>query len=142
MRRWTGGGNSPRSPGCRSKSGRCMTASRPDPATPSQTAAQIEQIFRQEYGRAVSVLVRVFGDVDFAEDAVQDAIAAALERWPGDGLPPSPAGWLITTARRKGIDRARRDTARQDKHAQAALLAATRSATTESAAPDTAGTGP
>lgn len=72
----------------------------------------------------MSVLVRVFGDIDFAEDAVQDAFAAALERWPAEGLPPSPAGWLITTARRKGIDRARRETARQDKHAQAALVQA------------------
>jgi RNA polymerase sigma-70 factor (ECF subfamily) len=119
-----------------------MTASRPDPPTPSPTAAQIGQIFRQEYGRAVSVLIRVFGDLDFAEDAVQDAIAAALERWPRDGLPPSPAGWLITTARRKGIDRARRDAARQDKHAQAALLSATRSATTEPAATESAALGP
>jgi RNA polymerase sigma-70 factor (ECF subfamily) len=72
----------------------------------------------------VSVLVRVFGDIDFAEDAVQDAFATALDRWPVEGLPPSPAGWLITTARRKGIDRARRDAARQDKHAQAALVQA------------------
>src|SRR5215467_9833907 len=92
------------------------------------TAADVEHVFRQEYGRAVSVLVRVFGDIDFAEDAVQDAFATALERWPIDGLPPSPAGWLITTARRKGIDRARREAARQDKHAQAALLAAAASA--------------
>jgi RNA polymerase sigma-70 factor (ECF subfamily) len=117
-----------------------MTASRPDEAGRSPTAAQIEQIFRQEYGRAVSVLVRVFGDLDFAEDAVQDAIAAALERWPRDGLPPSPAGWLITTARREGIDRARRDAARQDKHAQAALLSATGSAATGSAATGSAAT--
>jgi RNA polymerase sigma-70 factor, ECF subfamily len=85
-------------------------------------AAEIDRIFRQEYGRVVSVLVRVFGDIDFAEDAVQEAFAAAVERWPRDGLPPSPAGWLITTARRKAIDRARRESARQDKHAQAALL--------------------
>jgi len=123
-----------------------MTASRPDPATASPAAAQIEQIFRQEYGRAVSVLVRVFGDLDFAEDAVQDAITAALERWPRDGLPPSPAGWLITTARRKGIDRARRDAARNDKHAQAALLSATgpsaAGAATGSAVTEPAGTEP
>jgi RNA polymerase sigma-70 factor, ECF subfamily len=85
-------------------------------------AAEIERIFRQEYGRVVSVLVRVFGDIDFAEDAAQDAFATALARWPHDGLPPSPAGWLITTARRKGIDRARRDASRHDRHAQAALL--------------------
>jgi RNA polymerase sigma-70 factor (ECF subfamily) len=98
-----------------------MTAP-PDPAARSPSAAEIERIFRQEYGRAVSVLVRAFGDIDFAEDAVQDAFIMALERWPRDGLPPSPAGWLITTARNKGIDRARREAARPARHAQAALL--------------------
>jgi RNA polymerase sigma-70 factor, ECF subfamily len=113
--------------------------SKPDSTASPPTAEQIGQIFRREYGRAVSVLVRVFGDLDFAEDAVQDAVEAALERWPRDGLPPSPAGWLITTARRKGIDRARRDAARTDKHAQAARLsgavpAAMGSAATEPAA--------
>jgi RNA polymerase sigma-70 factor, ECF subfamily len=99
-----------------------MTAAIPDPPRPDVTAADIAQIFRAEYGRVVSVLVRVFGDIEVAEDAVQDAVATALERWPRDGLPPSPAGWLITTARRKGIDRMRREAARPDKHAQAALL--------------------
>jgi len=92
----------------------------PDPTASPPTADQIGQLFRQEYGRTVSVLVRVFGDLDVAEDAVQDAFEVALDRWPRDGLPPSPAGWLITTARRKGIDRARRDAVRADKHAQAA----------------------
>src|SRR5215470_12768971 len=87
------------------------------------TAADVEHVFRQEYGRAVSVLVRVFGDIDLAEDAVQDAFAAALERWPVTGLPPSPAGWLITTARNKGIDHRRRETSRADKYVQALLLA-------------------
>jgi RNA polymerase sigma-70 factor, ECF subfamily len=106
-----------------------MTTARPEPRAGLPRPAEIERIFRQEYGRTVSVLVRVFGDIDFAEDAVQDAVAAALERWPAEGLPPSPAGWLITTARRKGIDRARREAARQDKHAQAALLAAADEAT-------------
>jgi RNA polymerase sigma-70 factor (ECF subfamily) len=101
-----------------------MTAARPEPSARSLPPAEVERIFRQEYGRTVSVLVRVFGDIDFAEDAVQDAFAAALERWPTEGLPPSPAGWLITTARRKGIDRARREAVRQDKHAQAVLIAA------------------
>jgi RNA polymerase sigma-70 factor (ECF subfamily) len=101
-----------------------MTAAGPDRAAGSPPAAEIGRIFRQEYGRAVSVLVRVFGDIDFAEDAVQDAFAAALERWPRDGLPPSPAGWLITTARNKGIDRARREATRQDRHVQAAVLLA------------------
>jgi RNA polymerase sigma-70 factor (ECF subfamily) len=90
---------------------------------PALAATEIERIFRQEYGRAVAVLVRVFGDIDIAEDAVQDAFAAALVRWPADGLPPSPAGWLITTARNKGLDRLRREARRADKYAQAVLLA-------------------
>ncbi len=84
--------------------------------------AEVERVFRDEYGRAVSVLVRVFGDIDIAEDAVQDAFTAALQRWPSEGLPPSPAGWIITTARNKGIDRLRRESLRDDKHAQAALI--------------------
>jgi RNA polymerase sigma-70 factor (ECF subfamily) len=71
----------------------------------------------------VAALVRVFGDIDVAEEAVQEAFATALERWPADGVPPSPAGWIITTARRKAIDRLRREASRQDRHAQAALLA-------------------
>jgi RNA polymerase sigma-70 factor (ECF subfamily) len=87
------------------------------------TAADVARVFRQEYGRAVAVLVRVFGDIDLAEDAVQDAFAAALERWPVTGLPASPAGWLITTARNKGIDHRRREVARADKYVQALLLA-------------------
>jgi RNA polymerase sigma-70 factor (ECF subfamily) len=85
--------------------------------------ADVERVFRQEYGRAVAVLVRVFGDIDLAEDAVQDAFAIAVERWPVTGLPPSPAGWLITTARNRGIDRKRRDAIQPDKYLQAALLA-------------------
>ena len=79
-------------------------------------------MFRAEYGRAVAVLTRVFGDIDTAEDAVQDAFAEAARRWPRDGLPPSPAGWIITTARNRAIDRRRREAARAGKHAQAALL--------------------
>jgi RNA polymerase sigma-70 factor, ECF subfamily len=82
----------------------------------------VEQVFREEYGRAVAVLVRVFGDIDIAEEAVQDAFAVASERWPADGLPPSPAGWIITTARNRAIDRLRREASRADRHAQAALL--------------------
>jgi RNA polymerase sigma-70 factor (ECF subfamily) len=84
--------------------------------------AGIERVFRAEYGRAVAVLTRVFGDIDVAEDAVQDAFAEAVRRWPAAGLPPSPAGWIITTARNRAIDRLRREAARADKHAQAALL--------------------
>jgi RNA polymerase sigma-70 factor (ECF subfamily) len=84
--------------------------------------ADVERVFRAEYGRAVAVLTRVFGDIDTAEDAVADAFAEAARRWPRAGLPPSPAGWIITTARNRAIDRLRREAARADKHAQAALL--------------------
>jgi RNA polymerase sigma-70 factor, ECF subfamily len=79
-------------------------------------------VFRLEYGRAVAVLVRNFGDIDVSEEAVQDAFTTALERWPSTGLPPSPAGWIITTARNRAIDRLRREASRADRHAQAALL--------------------
>jgi len=85
-------------------------------------ASEITRIFRAEYGRAVAVLVRVLGDIDLAEEAVQDAFTAAVERWPAAGLPPSPAGWIITTARNRAIDRLRREASRDDRHAQAALL--------------------
>ena len=89
---------------------------------PTPNTAAIERVFREEYGRAVAVLVRHFGDIDLAEEAVQDAFAVAAERWPSSGLPPSPAGWIITTARNRAIDRLRRDSSRADRHAQAALL--------------------
>jgi RNA polymerase sigma-70 factor, ECF subfamily len=83
--------------------------------------SEIERVFREEHGRAVAVLVRRFGDIDVAEEAVQDAFAEAARRWPSAGLPPSPAGWIITTARNRAIDRLRREALREDKHAQAAL---------------------
>jgi RNA polymerase sigma-70 factor, ECF subfamily len=89
---------------------------------PPVPASEIARVFREEHGRAVAVLVRVFGDIDVAEDAVQEAFAAAVQRWPSAGLPPSPAGWIITTARNKAIDRLRREASRADRHAQAALL--------------------
>jgi RNA polymerase sigma-70 factor (ECF subfamily) len=92
------------------------------PGGPAPSAAEIEQIFRAEYGRAVAVLARTFGDLDIAEDAVQDAFAVAVQRWPGAGLPPSPAGWIITTARNRAIDRLRREASREDRHAEAALV--------------------
>jgi RNA polymerase sigma-70 factor (ECF subfamily) len=89
---------------------------------PGLPASEIERVFRQQYGRAVSVLVGVFGDIDVAEEAVQDAFTAAVQRWRSTGLPPSPAGWIITTARNRAIDRLRREASRPDRHAQAALL--------------------
>lgn len=86
--------------------------------------AEVERVFRQESGRAVASLVRRFGDLDLAEEAVQEAFLTALRRWPKDGLPPSPAGWIITTARNRAIDRLRREASRKDRHAQALLLRA------------------
>ncbi|MET9632347.1 RNA polymerase sigma factor [Lentzea sp. NPDC006480] len=82
----------------------------------------IEEIFRAEYGRAVSVLTRVLGDLDLAEEAVQDAFTTAAEQWPVKGAPPAPAGWIITTARNRAIDKLRRESKGQEKHAQAVLL--------------------
>ncbi len=86
------------------------------------SAADVERVFRAECGRVVAVLVRAFGDIDLAEDAAQEAFAAAVERWPAQGLPPSPAGWLVTTARRRAIDRLRREAVGREKLAEAALL--------------------
>lgn len=84
--------------------------------------ARIETIFREESGRAVASLVRFFGDIDLAEEAVQEAFVEAVRRWGDQGIPPSPAGWIITTARNKAIDRIRRDNAREKRHLQAARL--------------------
>src|ERR1700737_3487262 len=90
--------------------------------TPTLAVSEIERVFREESSRAVAVLVRVFGDFDIAEEAVQDAFTAAMQRWPSSGLPPSPAGWIITTARNRAIDRLRRESSRGQRQAQAALL--------------------
>ncbi len=81
-------------------------------------------MFRAEYGRAVSVLVQVLGSIDLAEDAVQDAFTEATRRWPSTGVPPSPAGWIITTARNRAIDHLRREAIRDDREAQSTLLRA------------------
>ena len=85
----------------------------------------IEGVFREGYGRAVATLTRLLGDIGLAEEAVQDAFAVALETWPRTGVPPSPAGWIVTTARNRAIDRFRREATREQRHAQAALLLAT-----------------
>ena len=82
----------------------------------------VARVYRHEYGRCVATLVRVLGDIDLAEEAVQEAFAIALERWPVAGLPPNPGAWIVTTARNKAIDRIRREATREDRHAQAALL--------------------
>ncbi|MCW2699855.1 MAG: polymerase subunit sigma-24 [Blastococcus sp.] len=82
----------------------------------------VETTYREHYGRAVSVLVRLLGDIGAAEEAVQDAFALAISRWPVEGVPPNPPGWIVTTARNRAIDRLRRESSRADKYAQAALL--------------------
>ncbi len=70
---------------------------------------QVGRVFREESGRSVATLIRIFGDIDVAEDAVQEAFALALRRWPVDGLPPNPGGWITTTARNRAIDHLRRE---------------------------------
>jgi RNA polymerase sigma-70 factor (ECF subfamily) len=85
-----------------------MTA-RPNTAGTAIDAQTIARIFREEYGQVVATLVRVFGDLDIAEDAVQDAFVVASERWVRDGLPPNTGGWITTTARNKAIDKIRRE---------------------------------
>ena len=85
-------------------------------------AAAIDRIFREESGKAVATLIRLFRDIDVAEEAVQEAFVVASERWPETGLPPNPGGWIVTTARNRAIDRLRRESSREDRHAQAALL--------------------
>ena len=86
---------------------------------PGLDRTQIERIFREHYGRAVATLVRQFRSIDLAEESVQDAFASALQRWPATGLPPSPAGWIITTARNRAIDHLRRESSRDERQAAA-----------------------
>jgi len=81
--------------------------------------AAISHAHRAEWARMVAALARRFGDLDLAEESAAEAFATAVERWPVDGVPPNPAGWLTTTAQRKAIDRIRRESKRDDKHEEA-----------------------
>jgi RNA polymerase sigma-70 factor, ECF subfamily len=103
---------------------------------PDLAIADIEQLFRREYGRSVAVLVRLCGNIDAAEEAVQDAFAEAVHRWPSSGLPPSPAGWIIKTARNRAIDRLRREASRDERHAAAITLLEGDETQEESIVPD------
>jgi RNA polymerase sigma-70 factor, ECF subfamily len=87
-----------------------------------RATAEIDRTFREHYGRAVAVLIRLLGDIGAAEEAVQDAFLTAVQRWPVEGVPPSPAGWIVTTARNRAIDRLRREATRATKYAEAARL--------------------
>jgi RNA polymerase sigma-70 factor, ECF subfamily len=78
-------------------------------AAPRVDEADVGRIFRRESGRSVAALIRVFGDIDIAEDAVQDAFDIALRKWPADGVPPNPGGWITTTARNRAVDVLRRE---------------------------------
>lgn len=88
----------------------------------SDAPAAIERIYREEYGRIVASLVRRFGDLDVAEEAAGEALLVALERWPRDGVPPNPGGWLTTTAGNRAIDRIRRESHRDAKHRAADMI--------------------
>src|SRR5215472_9812578 len=122
MRRWSGPPRPRRPAPRRSRCARSRRRPRTDGPVPAIDATAIERVFRAEYGRSVAVLVRVFGDIDIAEESVQEAFTVAVQRWPTAGMPPSPAGWIITTARNRAIDRLRREASRDDRHAQAQLL--------------------
>ncbi len=82
----------------------------------------LERVFREERGRVVATLIRLLGDIDVAEEAVQEAFVMATERWPATGVPPNPGGWILTTARHKAIDRVRRESSRHDRHLRALRL--------------------
>ncbi len=86
---------------------------------PSTDVAALEHTYRESSGRAVATLVRLFGDIDLAEEAVQEAFAVAAERWPSAGLPPNPGGWITTTARNKALDRLRRESSRSGREERA-----------------------
>jgi RNA polymerase sigma-70 factor (ECF subfamily) len=101
----------------------------------SVSSQRIADIFRREHGRAVAVLARQLGDIALAEEVVQDAFAAALEHWPRTGVPPAPAGWLITTARNRAIDRLRRESSREARH-EAAMQMLETDATEQEVADD------
>jgi RNA polymerase sigma-70 factor, ECF subfamily len=91
-------------------------------APPKIDEAEVGRIFREESGRSVAALIRVFGDIDVAEDAVQEAFAVALRKWPGEGLPPNPGGWITTTARNRAIDRLRRESRGRELLSEVAVL--------------------
>ena len=84
--------------------------------------AEVARIFREESGRSIATLIRVVGDIDLAEDAVQEAFAVALRKWPAEGLPPNPGGWITTTARNRALDRLRRESRGRELLSEVAVL--------------------
>jgi RNA polymerase sigma-70 factor (ECF subfamily) len=96
-----------------------------------ETRALVERVFREESGQAVATLIRVLGDFDLAEEAVQEAFLVAIQHWPRAGVPDRPGAWIITTARNKAIDRLRRERGLAERRATLALLEAARGQDTE-----------
>jgi RNA polymerase sigma-70 factor (ECF subfamily) len=90
-----------------------------------EEATAVERVFRDAYGQAVATLVRVFGDITLAEDAVQEAFMVASDRWRSDGIPANPAGWIVTTARNRAIDDLRRSRRGRELHEQLGAATAT-----------------
>lgn len=93
----------------------------PDRAT-ARGADAVADVVRTEYGRVIAGLIRRYGDIGLAEDALGEALVIALEHWSRDGVPPNPAGWLTTTASRKVLDHLRREKVRDEKYAEAAMI--------------------
>ena len=93
-----------------------------DPAADQPVTERVAAVYAEEWPRCVAILTRVLGDLERAEDAVQDAFATALERWPQTGIPDNPGAWIVTTARNRAIDRIRRERVLADKTAVLARL--------------------
>jgi RNA polymerase sigma-70 factor (ECF subfamily) len=104
--------------------------------TDHRDATEVERIFRETYGQAVATLVRVFGDITLAEDAVQEAFVVASDMWRRDGIPPNPAGWIVTTARNRAIDDFRRSARGRELHDQVAVASSSRAPSTNDRAED------
>ncbi|MFF4234323.1 RNA polymerase sigma factor [Actinomadura geliboluensis] len=111
----------------------------PGGAAPGEVAGAVAGAFRAEWGQIVATLIRLTGDWDLAEECAQDAFAAALERWPRDGVPSRPGAWLTTTARNRAVDRLRRDAAGARKLAEAARTAPPREDPGAAGGPDAFG---
>ncbi|WP_204163718.1 RNA polymerase sigma factor [Nocardioides solisilvae] len=92
------------------------------PTDGEAVTARIERLHREEFGRIVAALARRFGDLGLAEEVTQDSFAEAVRRWPADGVPPHPPGWLATTARNRALDRVRRESTRDARHQEAHVL--------------------
>ena len=92
--------------------------------TDAGAARVVEDVYRAEFGKVVASLAGRFGDLDLAEEMAQEAFVEAVRRWPTEGVPPNPGGWLTVVARNKALDRLRRESTRQARHEEAEMLTA------------------